>query len=500
MSTERMSTEPMSTEPVTAEPMSTEPVSTEPVTAAPAAVSSDRPARFLRLYRRLWRTVPRELGFLVLSFPVALATFVVSIALVSTGVSSLILIFGVFIVVGALYVARAFGTFELIRLEWAGRPRIGRPEWQDGRAQQGFWGWLRGLFINGHYWLYLLHCLVLNFVVSLVTWTITTVALVYILAGLTGWAWAPGLPPEWQVNDNDWTLTNTVLGLFGQQRSGDALIASEHIADVIAGLILLVLLPFITRGLVLVHQGVARGLLGPFKSDALQREVIALNASRGAAVSAEGHSLRRLERDIHDGPQQRLVRLQMDLSAAQRHITKDPQQAQDLIAEAMLQAKEALEELRALSRGFAPPILLDRGLIAALESAAIRSSVPTLVFSELPGDANASGPILPQEIERNAYFVASEAILNAAKHSGASQIEVHVSVRRLPEEDVSWLDVAVSDNGRGGATFVPGHGLAGLEERLRGLGGILSVSSPTGGPTTVTAHLPLSVAMPGSVA
>ena len=235
-------------------------------------------------------------------------------------------------------------------------------------------------------------------------------------------------------------------------------------------------------------------MLGAFRSYALQREVLDLSASRGAAASAEGHSLRRLERDIHDGPQQRLVRLQMDLSAADRQLDADPARARVLIGEAMLQAKEALEELRALSRGFAPPILLDRGLVAALKSVAVRNSVPTRVVDELP-----AGFVLPQEIERNAYFIASEALVNATKHSGASDIELRVALHRIPDGDATWLDVTVTDNGFGGAVAVDGHGLAGLEERLRGLGGVIEVASPVGGPTVITAHLPVTTAMTSSI-
>src|SRR5690606_7954797 len=123
-------------------------------------------------------------------------------------------------------------------------------------------------------------------------------------------------------------------------------------------------------------------------------------------------SLRRLERDIHDGPQQRLVRLQMDIAAAERQLEQDPDQARLLLATAKEQSREALEELRALSRGFAPPILLDRGLVAALESLAARNVVPTTVVDALPADAE-----LPQEIERNAYFIATEALANATKHA-----------------------------------------------------------------------------------
>jgi signal transduction histidine kinase len=158
------------------------------------------------------------------------------------------------------------------------------------------------------------------------------------------------------------------------------------------------------------------------------------------------------------------------------------------------QSKDALEELRALSRGFAPPILLDRGLVAALESAAVRSTITTRVVDNLP-----AGIELPQEIERNAYFVASEALVNAGKHSRATDIEIRVGTHRVPDTDQTWLDLAVTDNGGGGAFTVAGHGIAGLEERLRGLGGTLEVASPAGGPTVVSAHLPVTVSVASSV-
>lgn len=440
-------------------------------------------------YPRMWALVPRELGYLLLGYPIALAGFVASITLFLTGVGSLITFVGIFLIIAALYVGRGFGTFELTRLEWAGRPRIDRPEWQDARAREGFWGWIRALFANGHYWLYLLHSLVIAFVVSLATWIITVVWVSVGIAGSLAWLMALLFPGSFGGNDPifefSWIVTdNVVLGLIQQ---------------FLLGVVALATLPFVTRLLTLAHYYIARGVLGPFRSDSLQQEVIALSTSRTAAVSAEGHSLRRLERDIHDGPQQRLVRMQMDLSAAERQIDNDPERAKVLISEAMSQSKEALEELRALSRGFAPPILLDRGLIAALESAAVRSAVPTRVVSDLPRIPSTDPNALPQEIERNAYFIASEAIMNAAKHSGASDIEVRVDVRRVVQTDDSWLVITVSDNGRGGAVLTAGHGLAGLDERMRGLGGVLEVISPVGGPTTVRAHLPLTVSLPRSV-
>jgi signal transduction histidine kinase len=457
-------------------------IDTEPMMDTGA---TERPAARRSFYGGLWRAVPRELGFLLPAFPLALAGFGLTIGLFSTGAGTIaLLLLGVVFVLLALYVARGFGTLELVRLEWAGRPPVRRPVWGDRAESPTFWTWLTSVLGSGHYWLYLLHTMVINFVVSLVSWTLTVVWLAAAFGGVTSWFWRRATP-----GDEEWTFViDRLLPDEGAQR------VANDIISFLIGATFIALLPLLTRALVLLHEVVARYTLGAFASDALRRQVGDLEASRGAAISAEGHSLRRLERDIHDGPQQRLVRLQMDLSAADRQLDRDPARARELIAEAMQQSKDALEELRALSRGFAPPILLDRGLVAALESAAVRSDVPVRVVSDLP-----EGFELPQEIERNAYFVASEALTNAAKHSGATDVEARVALRRVVETDDTWLDVSVTDNGRGGALPVDGHGLAGLDERLRGLGGTLEIASPEGGPTIVTAHLPLASSLPGSL-
>lgn len=436
------------------------------------------------LYLRLWKGVPRELGFLLLAMPIAMIGFGVATGLLNTGIATLVtVVFGVVFIAALLYVGRGFGTLELVRLQWAGRPAIARPAWP---IEPGFWGWVRSLFGNGHYWLYSLHTILINSIVSLVSWTVTVIWLGLSLGGLTYWAWGrlTFLPD----GDSSWFLSRLLFRVFGLSIDG---IFDRWVLDSLLqfglGLVFLATLPFVVHGFVLLHNVIARGVLGKFASEDLRVKVTDLSASREAAVSAEGHSLRRLERDIHDGPQQRLVRLQMDLAAAERQLKSDPKGAAKLIAEARQRSQEALDELRALSRGFAPPILLDRGLVAALESLASRSTLPVTVKSEL--DASIE---LPQEIERNAYFVASELVSNATKHSGASAIEVEVAMRRLPERDDRWLDVKVTDDGHGGANSVEGHGLAGLEERLLGLGGTLELNSPKGGPTIAIGHLPVT--------
>jgi len=429
-------------------------------------------------YGALWKTVPREVFFLFAGLPVSAVGFGLIAGFVSAAFGTIATFFiGIAFFVAGLYIARGFGAFELLRLELAGQPAIPPPDWQSERARSGFWGWLRSLFGNGHYWMYLLHTGFVNFVVSTVTFSIAAAWLAIVVGGLSYWSWV-GLIPS---GDQDWHLSRW---LFGVGSDYDLI---DSILYLLLGLVFAAVLPYVTRGLTIAHYGIARGMLGSFRYDQLTEQVGQLQAARSAASSAEGHSLRRLERDIHDGPQQRLVRLQMDLAAADRQLDRDPARARELIGEAMAQSREALEELRALSRGFAPPILLDRGLVAALESLAVRSPVEVRIESGLPEDTT-----LPQEIERNAYFVASELLTNVTKHSGATLAVVRIGLRR-PESAGAWLDVEVTDDGRGGAVPAEGHGLAGLEERLRGLGGLFELSSPVGGPTVATGRLPLSL-------
>jgi len=429
----------------------------------------------------MWARAPKELAYLLIAFPIGVVTFALSVGLFSAAVGTLATFFlGVIFLVGVLYLSRGAGTLDLILLRWTGMPHIPRPDWNDRAARTGFVGWLRAFFGNGHYWLYLVWAMIVNFIVATLSFTIAIVWTSIALGGLTSWIWY-GFMPE----HLDYMSTYLGEQLFGwtafDGRVGDVILQFG------LGLVFAATLPFVLRGLTWMHWGVARGLLGTFRADVLEREVATLTESRTAAVAAEGTALRRLERDIHDGPQQRLVRLQMDIAAAERQLDTDPDAARRLLEEARQQSKDALEELRALSRGFAPPILLDRGLVAALESLAVRSAVTVRVVSSLP-----EGTTLPTELERNAYFIAVEGLTNAVKHSGGTAIDVRLDLRHVPDSDDTWLDITVIDDGRGGAEPVEGHGLAGLQERVLGLGGTLEISSPAGGPTAVIAHLPVT--------
>jgi len=261
-----------------------------------------------------------------------------------------------------------------------------------------------------------------------------------------------------------------------------------HVAFAITlGLLFLFTLPLVTRVCVAAQAGLGQALL--WDTSALHRRISGLEQERDTAraqtvavVTAEAAALRRLERDIHDGPQQRLVRLALELGRAQRHFDSRPEAAREALADALAQTQEALEELRALSRGIAPPILADRGLREALTALAGRSTVPVELDAG-PLDERLDGR-LDAAVETAAYFVIAEALTNVAKHSHARQCTV--GLRHAEGTLRAW----VTDDGTGGAALAKGHGLQGLDDRVRAIGGRLLVTSPAGGPTTVTAELP----------
>jgi len=457
-------------------------MTTSPSSATLDGVTPANPPSARSGYGALWRGVPRELGFLVLTMPIAIVGLSVLLSLFWLGVGTIVIYVGFFVLVATFYTARGFGEVELTRLDWAGRPSIPRPVWRKPGTPVSFWRGLVAPFANGHYWLYLLHGAIVNPIVSIFSWTVTIVWASMALGGLTGWIWQPFIPQ----GDRTFYLSTTIVDAVFRTHSTFDPVLGDRILEFVLGVIFAVTLPYITRGLTVIHEAVARGLLGRWPSEALQREVADLSASRGAAVAAEDQALRRLERDLHDGPQQRLIRLQMDIAAAERKLADDPEAAAALLVEARQQAGDTLEELRALSRGFAPPILQDRGLAAAAESLAARSPIPIALESTLqPGER------FSPEIERNAYYVLAELAANLAKHSDASAARMFLD-RTLDGSGTAWLSVWLTDNGRGGASPVAGHGLSGLEERVRGLRGELTVDSPAGGPTRIGARIPLA--------
>ncbi|MFC8987015.1 sensor histidine kinase [Streptomyces sp. NPDC057115] len=234
-------------------------------------------------------------------------------------------------------------------------------------------------------------------------------------------------------------------------------------------------LPYLARGMADVDRAMVRGLLSP--SDELERRIAELESDRGVVVDTAAADLRRIERDLHDGAQARLVNLAMGLGLAKEKLTEDPDAAAAMVEEAHGEVKLALQELRDLARGIHPAVLTDRGLDAALSSVATRCTVPVKVTVDLAERPAAA-------IEGIAYFTVSELLQNVSKHSGARSASVDVW------RTDNRLLVQVWDDGRGGASLERGTGMRGLADRLGAVDGLFVVDSPEGGPTTVTAELP----------
>ncbi|MER6784750.1 sensor domain-containing protein [Streptomyces sp. NPDC000658] len=224
------------------------------------------------------------------------------------------------------------------------------------------------------------------------------------------------------------------------------------------------------------HFRLTKAMLSPSQAELAER-VRVLTQTRRDAVDTSAAELRRIERDLHDGAQARLVAMGMDLGTVEMLVDKNPEKAKELLAQARQSSAEALAELRDLVRGIHPPVLAERGLGDAVRALALRLPIATEVEVELAGRAEAP-------VESAAYFAVSEALTNAVKHSGADRIWVDL------RHSEGSLRISVTDNGRGGAAIGAGSGLAGLERRLGTFDGVLAVGSPAGGPTMVTMEIP----------
>ncbi|MFB4194335.1 sensor histidine kinase [Streptomyces carpaticus] len=233
--------------------------------------------------------------------------------------------------------------------------------------------------------------------------------------------------------------------------------------------------PLILRG----HFVLCRLFIGASHKQQLAQRVARLTETRHDAVDSSAAELRRIERDLHDGAQARLVAMGMSLGAVEALLEKDPKQARELLAQARASSAEALTELRDLVRGIHPPVLAERGLGDAVKALALRMRMPVEVDVELPGR-------LAEPVETAAYFAVSEVLTNAAKHSGADRIWLDIYYGDADRT----LKIAVTDNGRGGASLDGGTGLRGIERRLGPFDGVLALSSPEGGPTLVTIEVP----------
>ncbi|MFG3029512.1 histidine kinase [Streptomyces sp. NPDC048253] len=238
-------------------------------------------------------------------------------------------------------------------------------------------------------------------------------------------------------------------------------------------------LPLLVR-LADLEAGWSAALLSPSPKALLASRVEQLTATRADAVAAHGAELRRIERDLHDGAQARLVALSMRIGLAQRAYGADPDTARKLLTDAQDQAEEALTELRHVVRGIHPPILTDRGLEGAVRALAGSSGLGVTVRT----DGLPDGPRAPAAVEAAAYFVIAEALTNAAKYSGSDRAEIVLARSR------TGLSVRVRDEGCGGVDEGAGSGLLGMRRRVAALDGTVRVSSPVGGPTVIEVELP----------
>ncbi|HET6551097.1 MAG TPA: sensor histidine kinase [Solirubrobacter sp.] len=272
-------------------------------------------------------------------------------------------------------------------------------------------------------------------------------------------------------------LTFLTFPLWGWAAAGDSFglpFVPAAVLNVAIGAGALYAAPWLARGVAAVQVAMARLLLEPGERERLSARVDTLEQTRAGMVAAADAERRRIERDLHDGAQQRLVALAMTLGRAKA--TEDPVHTKRLLAEAHGEAKEALVELRNLARGIHPAVLTDRGPDAAVSALAARCPVPVAVDVDLPHRASPG-------IEAIAYFFVAEALTNVAKHSGATR--AWLTAEYLGDR----LVVEVLDNGHGGAVLT-GYGLSGLRDRVRAVDGDLALMSPPGHGTTLRVELP----------
>jgi signal transduction histidine kinase len=399
---------------------------------------------------QLWR----DTLYLLVLLPFSIVSFTLWVTGVSVTLSLIVFIVGFPIFVGFAMVNRGWSDVER---RWAGlvlRERIGsryRPH------PKGLLPRVRSIAADPQTWrdfAWMLVDSIVGFAVSVGAVSIIASVLGMIAMPLWYWPLADGPDP---VDFGVYQVTNIWLAFL----------------TTAIGLALLPLFGWIIRGFALLHAQIAKALLSPSSAE----RVVELTETRAGAVDAAQEELNRIERDLHDGAQARLVALAMDLGMAEKKLLEDPETGRELIGEARTQALQTLSELRDLVRGIAPSILRDRGLSAALGSLTAGRQ-PTI---ELDVDV-ARRPSAAAEAA--AYFVVAEAIANAGKH--APDARVRVGIR----EDDSLLYITVSDDGPGGAKVALGGGLDGLAKRVAALDGKLQVVSPPGGPTIVSAEIP----------
>jgi len=403
----------------------------------------------------LWATrLGLDTAYLLLGLPAGILTFTVVITGWSTALGLLITLIGLPIAIATIVVSRGMAQAE----RWRAALVLGRPI--RGRYRPVTTGRiidrLKALFADGQTWkdlgwhLLLLPVGIVGFTVAVVAWSVSLWCLTFPI-------WFTFWPDAASIGDHQLDTWWWAALVFA------------------AGVVTLPIMVALLRGTATGTGHLARLLLGS-DAEELEERVEVLTETRAGAVDAAAAELERIERDLHDGAQARLVALAMDLGMAEDRFERDPEGARELVEKARAEAKQALAELRDLARGMRPALLAERGLEEAIRALAARTMLPTSVTVE-PG-----GRLAPA-VESAAYFVVAEALTNAVKHSRATRLTVDV-VR-----DGDLLLVQVADDGLGGADPA-GGGLTGLRKRVEALDGALRIASPPGGPTLLHAELP----------
>ncbi|MGE0214419.1 sensor histidine kinase [Mycolicibacterium sp.] len=408
-----------------------------------------------------------DTGYTLLGFPLATIGFVLVVTGLAAGLGTLVIGIGLPVLTGTVFVARVFADIERLRFPAVLRLPRSRPTFHGAPRGAGVGKRLLTPLTQAQSWLDVVHA-ILHFPIAVLAFSVVFSWWATAITGTVSIAWDWSIP---RGPDN-----RSLAQLVGLGDSAWARIGFQTAI----GLFCLLTLPVVVRLCALASAQFSRFLLTGVAE--MRQTITVLTEQKAAAASAEAAALRRLERDIHDGPQQRLVRLSMDLSRARQQVGSDPGTLRASLDEALQQTQDTLDELRALSRGIAPPILTDRGLPSALAALAVRCTVPV----ELAVDPELGTPAgrLAATVETTVYFAVAEALTNVAKHSGAAHCWVTVA------DGPSRIGVEITDDGDGGAHLAKGHGLAGLDDRVRAAGGGLSVRSPLGGPTTVAVVVP----------
>jgi signal transduction histidine kinase len=323
---------------------------------------------------------------------------------------------------------------------------------------RGILNWLRGRVTKSCTWRELGYTLI--FVIFTTTFNVATLALMALALVLISLPILVPVAPPGTVMVNGEILENSLA-------------AMPYLA---AGFAAELLLLYLVSVLAALHADLTRFMLSP-RDEALRKRVHHLKSSRARLVNAFEAERRRIERDLHDGAQQRLLAVSMSLKLADLELDHRPQRCRELLQDAAAQAKHAIQELRELVHGIHPHILTDRGVEAAIKEVTTKLPLPVSVRISLPHR-------LPDAVEATAYFCVVELVTNIVKHSGANRAEV---IGRLLDHS---LVIDVTDNGSGGTNIEGGSGIQGLAHRLAVLDGTLSVASPPGGPTTVRFEIP----------